>query len=175
MSTALLVPNAREPIGYPVSVKKMAIMHVATLGLYDLYWAYRNFTNLYNPQRSPVIRGIFAVFISISFYGMLKRLQELARHIGHPLRLNAAVLGAAFFLINFLPGRFMNDVPVIVYLIPPAVAAIPLCIAQAKINELNAATRPTRLDNNFSAADWVGVGIGALFWLLTIIVTVLPP
>lgn len=73
---ALVVPTF-----YIVSRKKLAILYIATLGMYAVYWFYKNWSNYKNrisdnfdDDRSiwPVPRGIFAIFFTHALFREVK-------------------------------------------------------------------------------------------------------
>jgi len=69
------------PAFYVVSRKKLAILYLATLGLYGVYWFYKNWSNYkncssdkFNVDRSiwPVARGIFSIFFTHALFREIK-------------------------------------------------------------------------------------------------------
>lgn len=70
-----------DPTFYIVSRKKLAILFMATLGMYSVYWFYKNWSNYKNrmsdkfdDDRSiwPVPRGIFAIFFIHALFREVK-------------------------------------------------------------------------------------------------------
>lgn len=69
------------PIFYIVSRKKMAILYIATAGLYGIYWFYKNWSN-YKRRMSdkiedvgriwPVLRGVFSIFFTHALFREIK-------------------------------------------------------------------------------------------------------
>lgn len=69
------------PVFYVVSRKKLAILYLATLGMYGTYWFYKNWSNYrncrsdrFNTDRSiwPVPRGIFSIFFTHALFREIK-------------------------------------------------------------------------------------------------------
>lgn len=61
---------------FPVSLSKFLILSIATFGLYDCYWMYRNWA--YIKKRDalnvmPIVRGIFDVFWFLPLFDQLKK------------------------------------------------------------------------------------------------------
>ncbi|MGV6851895.1 MAG: hypothetical protein ACWA5R_06925 [bacterium] len=59
---------------YVVSVKKLLILYIGTLGLYTIYWFYQNWhlqKIKYHTNTWPVMRGLFAIFFVHSLFGLV--------------------------------------------------------------------------------------------------------
>lgn len=65
-----------KPLFFPVSVRKLVLMSIFTLGLYELYWLFKNWQLIKDRERSgiiPALRAIFGVFFC---YGLFRRIRE---------------------------------------------------------------------------------------------------
>lgn len=171
----LTMPAQSEPIGFAVSPRKLLVMHIFTLGLYDVYWAYKNFANLNYPGQNKIGWAIFSIFVGLSLYGILQRFNLLAAKLGQPIAINSKLLAVLYILCFLLPNLFGKDVHPLIQIFPGILAVIPLYVAQVKINELNTALRPgLHMDRKFSTTDLIGIAIGAILWIVIIVGSFLP-
>lgn len=165
---------------YVVAPWKMAVLYVATLGLYGVYWAYKHWSNYKDSQPFgstgvsvwPVARGIFAVFFIHALYREAK-----AKGAG-----NALVAGwndtvqATILVILMLASTTLNrlsyrsvgspttDILSLLILVP---LALMMMSGQARINA--ACGDPTGERNRrFTGANIAWLVVGALLWALAI-------
>ncbi len=177
MSTELVIPGPDEPIGFPISPLKLAVMHVATFGLYDIFWAWKNFASLSYPSRNGFRRMIFALFLSLSLHGLLKRFKELGAQLGHNVDIRQNALAISFFLLVIISNIILRAKdPALVHFLPGLLVVVPLYLSQSKINELHCALRPNiAVDAKFNVANIIGIVVGGIMWLLILVGSFLPP
>jgi hypothetical protein len=87
---------------YAVSVRKFAIMAVATFGMYEFYWAYKNWQRIQErtgESLRPFWRAWFAIFWSVSLFG---RIRDDARQRGVVVTWSPAWLAAAYLILSVL-------------------------------------------------------------------------
>ena len=70
-----------EPVFFAVGKLKLAVLCICTLGLYELYWFYRNWQLVCRRSGlpgwwNPVLRSFFAIFFC---YSLFKRVDREAR------------------------------------------------------------------------------------------------
>jgi hypothetical protein len=150
---------------YVVGRAKLLIMSVATVGLYQLYWFYKQWQCVRDrhdePDVRPVLRTIFAVFFC---FGLFERISDRAaergvEHVPSPGPCTVAYLGLSF--TSLLPDPvWMISIASVLPLLSVQRAASALALADAPHADPN--TRLTGL-------NWVAVVIGSLVLLLTII------
>jgi len=65
---------ATEPLFYIVAKTKFWLVMVGTLGMYSVYWFYRNWRQLNRRDKCywPIPRAIFAVFFTHSLFGQIE-------------------------------------------------------------------------------------------------------
>jgi hypothetical protein len=167
--------NPAETAGfYIVSKKKMILLFVLTLGIYQVYWFYRNW-RLYKQSTGekiwPLPRAIFAIF----FVHALFRAANDQRDRG-PAKLPAwnhsqqATIIVLLLIISQVLDRLSNNSigsPITdcmaLLLLVPLVACF--ASAQQKINE--ACGDPLGESNSrFTAANYIWMLIGVLLWTL---------
>lgn len=179
--------NAHRQIFYVVSVKKFSILYVATLGLYGLYWFYKNWACYKSqwarddPDREdpwPIARAIFAVFFVHSLFTEVKILGRDKPTVDawesgkHATQL--VVLMIAAQLMDRLASRDIGtpytDLLALIILVPILLLS---AIAQEKINV--SCNDPLGDSNNrFTAANYTWIALGAIVWCLVLLNYILP-
>lgn len=166
---------------YVVSTTKVAVLSIVTFGMYELYWFWRHW-KLHKIDRKldiwPVPRAVFSIFFA----------HALNREIDHRIQRNGerhrwspggwATLYVVTAIGNRLASRLPEDVFSAEMALLSAVAAVlsataSLFHAQRAANI--ASGDPQALSNNrFTAANWVWIVLGGLFWLLIGVGLMLP-
>jgi hypothetical protein len=97
--------NKKEPANalfYPVSIYKLIVMCLLTIGIYPIYWFYKNFSfikELKKDSSIPIARGIFNAFWYYTLWKELKQNSE--KHLKHPYlpsKLIAIIFSVLFFI-----------------------------------------------------------------------------
>ena len=155
---------------FPVSITKLVVMDLATLGLYQFYWFYQHWAAIRRRTKdkvSPVWRTIFGV---IWCYSCFSYIHEEARKQRVDRWLSVGSLTAGWVITTLLarlPDPFwLLSFGSVLFLIP----------IQREANALNAKLAPDADRNaGFSWANWIWIVFGALFWLLLIAGLMIPP
>lgn len=150
---------------FSVRPLKLVILSLVTLGLYPLYWFYRNWQLALRSGQSvsPLLRTLFAAIFS---YSAFRRVRAEAAGAGIDPGLPAGLLAFAFFLVpafsqlpmpagligllGFLPVHAANNVA-------------------AQINER--VGDHTNHDDRFTVWNWVCIALGGPFLLLSLFLT----
>lgn len=169
------IPVLQAQRFYAVSSRKLLILLVATLGLYQIYWMYEHWAHVRaatGRKLWPVMRGLFAIFFTHS----------LAKEIHGTLQANAGrdwayatvvtVLISATALSSIL-GRLASksvgspytDIVSLLLLIPIAWGMLGMQ------NAANAALGDERGESNsrLTGANWAWIAIGVALWALSLI------
>lgn len=175
------------PRFYVVSRKKLAVLFMATVGLYSVYWFYKNWSNY--KQRAvedakvdrsiwPVPRGIFAIFFThalfqdIKYHGRDKA--ALARWDNKAL---ATKLVATMIVSNIVDrlsyrgiGSPFTDIASLLILVPLLTQFLN---AQQMINA--ACDDPDGESNSrFTEANYAWIVVGVLYWSVIFIAAFMP-
>ncbi len=154
---------------FAVSLMKLATMSVCTFGLYQLYWAYKQWDAVRRREHedlSPFWRAFFAPLWGFSLF---PRIQRLTAGLGVTATWSGSALGAAYFLIC-ATARLPDPLWFI-----SVWAFIPLLVVQHAVNRLNAVAAPEAPRNDeFSGANIAGVIVGGILLLFAILGTLLP-
>lgn len=153
-----------EDILFPVSVPKLAVMSICTLGFYDLYWMHANWVRIRNRSGlslSPAMRTVFAVLF---LYPLLQRMRVLSVEAGgRSFPSLFLVVGWAITVgaCRLLPAPYsLLSLLGFVFLIP----------VQASVNQANAHLFPLHHRNSrLSVWNWLVVVPFSLLMGLVII------
>lgn len=160
---------------YVVSTRKLLVLYFMTLGLYHLYWNYKNWA-LHNEATGdvvwPVPRAIFSIFFTHSLF------REVATHDVTQQRAEWNAGSAATFMVllviggNILErmaskglGSPLTDIASIAFLVPTG-----LLLKQVQM-EINARCGDPAGNGNasFSGANIAWCVAGAIYWALAIL------
>ncbi|MHB1342721.1 MAG: DUF4339 domain-containing protein [Coriobacteriia bacterium] len=156
---------SHSPIYYPVSTAKFIVMSVLTWGLYDLYWAYRNWKYVKDASGlkiSPFWRAWFTVFFNYELLGRIKE-ETSARTYAtwSPGWLTAA------YLLLLLSSRLPDPLWLV-----SVFSFVPLLPVIRTINDANSAA--FQAESRFSTWDIAGAAAGVLWSLLILSAYVWP-
>ena len=163
-----VTPNSMQLPFFSVSVRKLVVMYVVTLGMYELYWFYRqwiavrNFNQIYI---SPAARTVASVIFA---FNLFKRILD-----------TSTVTPAASIGLTAVLGTFLLATAVAGYFPPPyAVLAVlgpfPIVFMQMLANRANSRVDPTHAVNaKLTRLNWVAVVLGGTVVLLGIAAAVL--
>lgn len=151
------------PLYFPVSLTKLAVMSVFTLGLYEFYWFYKNW-RIVKAREAPgiaqawhVLPSLARTFFAVLFcYSLFARIRESADEQDVPLSFAAGFLTVGWIVTSFLGGLpdpyGLVSLFSVVFLIP----------AQDAVNRINQTASPAHDPNaRFTTANkaWIVVGV----------------
>ena len=161
----------RKPFFLAPPAHKLAVMIVATLGLYLIWWFYRNWRAVQRHEgrrRAPVWRAMFSFLFA---HGLFKAINRIVA--GHDatarLKINAGGLAIAYavlYLCAWLPPPYwLVFVSCLFPLLP--VNALARRYNEAIDGDLH------RAEDAFNMWNWLGIALDGLFWLLILLGMVL--
>jgi hypothetical protein len=150
-----------------VAARKLIVLNVATLGLYQIYWFYqhwRQYRAHVDHRIWPVARAIFAIFYVSSLF---KWLDALARERGRAPSWRPTT-HAAMWIVLIIAERITNRldphgksaVVLAVEIALGFLATIPLVVAQRVANGA-AGDEHGRNNSKLTLANWIVVALGA--------------
>jgi hypothetical protein len=130
-----------EALLFPVSISKLAVMSVCTLGFYELYWMHANWVRIRNRglSISPARRTLFALLFC---YPLFRRMRVLSVSAGG--RSFPAALLVLGWVITACTGRFL-PAPYSLLSLLGFVFFVPV---QASANQANALVAPEHHRNS---------------------------
>lgn len=163
------LPGAPVPF-FAVSLLKLAVMSVVTLGLYDIFWFYWNWrlVRLREGTRiMPFLRAFFSIFFCYQLFRKVRSFNVTGGPGGADLMAGPLAIGwIALSLMSALPGNgYLLYLLGFVFLLP----------VQAAVNRINAQAAPTAPRNaGFTAWNWVGIVLGGLMYVLMVVGMMMP-
>lgn len=162
--TAAAATTLNEPAFYPTTVLKLIVLSVCTMGLYEIYWFYRNWQRVKEgtgADISPFWRALFGFFFAYRLFDRVRKHPAMGEH-----SLPAGLLTAAWVLLTIL-WRLPDPYWLLTYL--AVFALVPVQRATARIN---AQIAPDHDRNaRFTVWNWVGVCLGGLCFLFLVYAT----
>tara|TARA_Y100001963_G_scaffold137017_1_gene200279 strand:+ start:345 stop:965 length:621 start_codon:yes stop_codon:yes gene_type:complete len=168
--------EAEGPLFYVVSPAKFTLLFWITMGVYDLYWQYKNWY-LYREARGegglPVLRALFSIFFAPPlFHRMAKEAREAGVEGGAPPT-TLAVVYVVFTLASNLSG--FSNAPgaagVMVQLLGLG-TLLPLwwtlLQCQKRVNA-TVGDKTGRANHRLTWANWIWIVLGGLLWLVTLL------
>jgi hypothetical protein len=146
---------------WAVSLQKLIVMSVFTIGLYQFYWFYKNWDFINDRQKlriKPIWRSIFRY---IFCYSLFNRVRQAAREVNINTRISPALLTVAYIVLNIFerlphPGIWISFLSILI-LLP----------VQNLINKIHKQVAPhSEINNRYLKANIVTIVIGAIFLLL---------
>lgn len=172
---------AAEPYPYPHTVQvasdvgqfhamavwKLVVMSLCTLGLYELFWFYRNWNRVRERTGgglSPFWRAFFAPFWA---YSLFQEVRADARAQETRTGWSSGALAVAFVMCTIV-SRLPDPVALLAFL-----SVLPLIPVQNTINAL-AARRGARPDDTFRGRHAAVAVIGGILFVLVVIGSFIP-
>lgn len=152
------------------SITKIIVLSVFTLGLYNLYWHFKQwqFQKRYAGHDCiPVLRAIFQLFFT---HALFATVAENARIQQIKFSWNNNALATIYILLLVLSNfsdKLLPD-PVMGFLLSVlitfALLAI-VCVVQKTINQINGDPQGSQ-NAQFTPWNWLAIVLGAAFWAL---------
>lgn len=165
---------------FAISPKRLALFSILTLGIYEIYWFYKNWQavkRVENANIYPFWRAIFAVLFC---YSLFKKVLESAKSYNYQNSYSPGWLATAYILL-LLVGNGLSRVESydvgfnLIWLIIAIATFIPLLSAQKAINFNNEKIKgDTGLKREFSGGEVVLIVVGVIWFLLVLWGSFLP-
>jgi hypothetical protein len=177
-------PATESPIYFPVSTLKLALLSLASLGLYQLYWFYRNWS-LEDERTKEGLHPFWrTVFAPIFAYSLFHRMYEFAGNSsGNPLGLTQSAANREVIRFKYHPGFLagLYFVLTICARLPYSLwtitllAFIPLVLVQRSVDQINKVYAPAAPSNRkFSWKNILVLVFGGMVFLLAMVGTFMP-
>ncbi|MCR4330213.1 MAG: trypsin-like peptidase domain-containing protein [Candidatus Roizmanbacteria bacterium] len=161
-TTDYLTSNT-SPYPYVISISKLIVLSTVTLGLYDIYWFYKQWKSLKAERDlkvTPLARAFFSILTS---YYLFREVSKAIKSIDKTRGLEAGTLATAYFIL------------VLLYKLPEpywwlsTLSVLPLIPIQNTINEYWRKKYHDKIvPSKFGTWNWVWTIIGGVFILLAL-------
>ena len=154
---------------YVVSKRKFCTLYIATLGLYQVYWYYKNwvqYKKATNADIWPIARAIFPVFFTHSLFALVERrilLKEKSSAWKPSLHATIMVI---LMIVSYPIDRItdQNAYSIVLMLAAAISLFMGFFIAQEKINLACGAPKGEGNDA-FTPANYIWMLLGVLYWI----------
>ena len=157
------------PLYFAVSPLKLIVMSVCTLGLYEVYWFYKNWRLIKEREKlaiRPFWRALFAVFFCHSCF---RNIQTTAQSLSLKRSIAVGPLAAGWIILTVL-WRLPDPYWLVTYF-----AVLFLVPVQTLVNDVNEAVVPGYKENRrFTAWNIATVVFGGILFVLVLIGTFVP-
>lgn len=158
-----VVTRQELPPFFAVSLLKFAVMSFFTLGLYELYWFYRNWQRIRVRQQRDIKPSLRTMFVLIYCYPCFREIRKTGLQImagaAPPMGLLAAGWTAMYLAFQLPKPGWLIAIFSWVFIVP----------VQAYANQINVEAVPGHERNSqFTAWNWVWICVGALVILLNL-------
>jgi hypothetical protein len=157
---------------YPVSILKLVVLSVFSLGFYDFYWMFKQWQAIrdhHGTSVSPFWRAFFGVWFVYALFDDVRHrslMAELRENV--PSGMSAAAY-IVFAILGRIGGRIDNDLLWLVSFF----TIVPLIIMQGAMNRLVRHHDPNAdMNERFTAWNIIVIVVGAALWALIILGTV---
>ena len=156
-----------------IPIERLVAMSIVSIGLYDLYWIYRNWR--YLKERDglkilPFLRGTFGYFFIYSLLKTIKTDPPTNRII--QARFSPGSLATGWIILTLIGNVLGSSPDGVVSIIATSISALSFCFlipVQRHINALNEAL-PVRLAYyRWSTGHFVCLVFGIICWFLILI------
>jgi len=154
---------------FTTSTFKLALMSICTLGIYELYWFYKNWVLIKERTESNIMPFWRAAFAPLWAYSCFKNIKNSAddNKVQEPLSIGLlAIMYFIFQALWRLPDPFWLVSTLSFILLIPA-NSVALKINKHLISDF-------KNNETFSSWNWVGVVLGGLFFVMSLIGTFMP-
>jgi len=154
---------AKTPF-FAVSLTKLAVMSVCTVGLYEFYWFYRNWRLIKEREGSTILPFWRAFFGFFFCYQCFDRVRSHAEDVELPTSLSAGWMTATWIMLT-LSWKLHDPYSLLSFL-----AFVPLLPVQSLANRVNSIEVPTH-NRNSRLTGWniAVVVLGGLLVILNVV------
>ena len=161
---------------YVVGKAKFVALFVATLGMYQVYWAYRHwrhYRRVHKEKMSPVVRAIFQIFFT---HALTRSIDASLKASNRPAQWSPSVLASVFVVVQLVTavldrlagnsiGSPTTDVLGLAMLLPMG-----LCMwaVQARAN-LACGDADGERNRRLTWANGLWIAAGGCLWLLALV------
>lgn len=153
------------PVLFAVSTTKFCVMSIATFGLYDIYWFYKNWQwikSAYGENISPFWRTFFIFFY---VYSLFNRIREIAKTNNVNATYSSGLLTVGYIVLSLLwrlPDPFwMLSIFAFLFQLPV-------------VNVIQKANWSDDINSRFTGWNIAGIVFGVVWWALIVFSMILP-
>jgi len=155
---------------YVVGSLKLALLSMCTLGLFDLYWFYRNWKTIKTNLDLNIMPFWRAFFSPLWGWSLATHINSEADSLDASPAISAFIFGSLYFVLSVL-WRVPDP-----YWLVSTFTFVPILLLQNTVHSLNGAYGTVDASLfRFNIWNWMGVVIGGAFFTLIVIASFLVP
>jgi hypothetical protein len=158
---------------FVVADMKLIILSLCTLGLYVIYWMYKNWEAIALQGKEKITPWVYTLFGMFTCYGLFNRILLNAEAKGYVKKCSAGSLATLFISLNLL-ARVSKEIPV--HLLSSTVTIItlfsfvPILLIQDAIRFNNSKVNPeSKQQTKFSVFEIILSVVGGVFLILVVV------
>ena len=153
--------GAEFPGYFAVSTTKFIVMSVCTLGLYEVFWFYKNWQRVKEKTGAQMMPFWRAVFAPLWAYVLFDHLRDQLKEW-----YIASTLVAGAWALLYLAFQVLSqfEAPVGLLAILSFSALLPANAAMSRINAVQ--QPPVELNDKIQGWNWLAVALGGVFYLM---------
>ncbi|MFN8285927.1 MAG: hypothetical protein U0V74_04190 [Chitinophagales bacterium] len=158
-----LVEQSYEPNAVVIKPVYFALLSIATLGVYHIWWDYKVWRYIKEKDNSDIMPAARAIFVIIFGYYLFERIAELVGEKGRAVNYSPGAVFAAIFILNIcsrLPEPF--------YLLA-ILSVIPRLFVVRELNFYFTGDLNGNADQSLSLRQVILLVVGLIFWGLIIV------
>ena len=164
------LPPRTAVLYFPVSSRKLVVMSIVTLGLYQLFWFYKHWRIYKLRTGANITPAARCLFLAFYCYSLFRQIKDGAVTCGITRAFSPGLLAAGWILAS-LSGFLPAPVSLASLFLPPLL----LVPVQATVNELNRRVAPEHNPNErFTGWNIAAIVLGGLVVLIGLIGTLMP-
>lgn len=160
---------------FTVSTYKLSVMYIMTLGLYAVYWFYKNWSlqkPLMEKKISPVWRSIFSIFFTHSLFVRIRVSAEQKNIVTEYSYSFMATVFVVLLVLGNIIGAFergdtFGPISIVSFILAMA-ALYPLYVIQNTVNNINDDPHGV-FNNEMTFINYVFIVLGAVMWFFIVI------
>ncbi len=155
-------PKSQSQLFFPASKTKLLVLSVCTLGIYEIYWFYKNWKFVKENQGLKIMPFWRAVFSPFFCYSLFKAVREHAKRNDVNVEYSSGWLTVGYVL-TIMTTRMPDPFWCISML-----SVLALLPVRSVVDALNAKTTPTIKNDQFSGWNIITIVFGVILWGLII-------
>ncbi len=157
------------PTYHAVGSVKLMLLSLTTLGVYDIYWCYKNWVHIKNRLDLDIYPFWRAVFAPLWVFSLSNYINTHAEEVGAPVSAPTLLIGGLFLALS-VTVRLPDP-----YWLISVLTFVPLIALQVTAQRIAATMNTDNPDlRKYTYWHWIVIVLGGLFFILMLIGTFLP-
>lgn len=157
--------SQKENMYFSVSTFKFILMSISTLGIYQIYWGYKNWRYLKSSKSLKIMPFWRAIFAPIWVFSLFNYIYESAREYGIKTQIPSTPLAGicfVFYIFSNLPDP---------YWLLTNLTIIPLLLVNSTITKVNEKNKSFKQNSDIKNWQWTLAALGILLNFLISYIT----